>query len=64
MNAATLNRPAAVAAHPAHAHHWIIEEAHGPESEAFCKGCGATRQFRNWLSETDFVMSEERRAAS
>ncbi len=28
-------------------HHWLIEVPDGPTSDARCKLCGATRQFRN-----------------
>jgi hypothetical protein len=45
-----------------HAHHWIIEEAHGPRSRGTCKRCGAERDFRNWLGESgDFTTQEEHR---
>ena len=29
------------------AHHWIIEEAHGPTSRGKCKKCGLQRDFLN-----------------
>ena len=64
MRAATLERPAPTATTQAHAHHWIIEEAHGPESPAFCRVCGESRRFKNWLAESDFVTNEERRSAA
>jgi hypothetical protein len=44
-----------------HAHRWRIDEPAGPTSPATCKICGAIRLFRNWLSETDYLTSEERR---
>ncbi|MGH2634135.1 MAG: hypothetical protein ACRDG3_12055 [Tepidiformaceae bacterium] len=44
----------------AHAHHWVIEEAAGPNSHGVCLGCHAERDFRNWLTESDFVTRGER----
>jgi len=43
-----------------HAHHWVIDEAAGPESHGVCRSCRAEREFRNWLMETDFVTRGER----
>lgn len=47
-------------------HHWKIEEANGPISKGQCikPACGATREFRNWLPETDFVTNTEHRFAT
>lgn len=45
---------------PAHAHHWLIEEATGPKSHGVCRDCHAEREFRNWLAEADFVTRGER----
>lgn len=28
-------------------HHWVIDEANGPESEGRCKKCGESRMYRN-----------------
>ncbi len=44
---------------PEHAHHWRIEEPNGQSSHAICKKCGAEREFRNWLAETDFITRSE-----
>lgn len=44
-----------------HAHHWRIEEPNGNVSLGRCKSCGATKEFKNWLTETDFVTNEEYR---
>lgn len=48
----------------AHAHHWLIEEASGPLSPGRCKTCGATKEFKNWLSDSDFITNEEHRLAA
>ena len=47
-----------------HAHHWLIEEASGPVSQGYCKRCGATKSFKNWLEDTDFITNEEHRLAA
>jgi hypothetical protein len=47
-----------------HAHRWRIEEPSGSESVGVCSSCGATRSFKNWLAETDFITNEERRQAA
>lgn len=47
-----------------HAHHWLIEEASGPLSQGRCKRCGAVREFKNWLEDTDFITNEEHRIAA
>lgn len=47
-----------------HAHHWVIEEASGPLSNGRCKRCGATKAFKNWLEDTDFITNEEHRLAA
>lgn len=44
-----------------HTHHWMIDEANGPQSEGRCKRCGAEKAFKNWLEASDFITSEERR---
>jgi hypothetical protein len=64
MISPTANRATGVAAHATHAHHWIIDEANGPESAGRCRTCGAEKQFRNWLPEADFVTNEEHRSAA
>lgn len=56
MEPVSLNRTEAP-----HAHHWLIEEAQGTLSAGRCKRCGATKQFKNWLEESDFVTNEEYR---
>ena len=48
----------------AHAHRWRIEEADGPVSRGICKSCGAERDFKNWIGETDFITNEEHRQAA
>lgn len=47
-----------------HAHHWLIEEASGAISQGRCKTCGATKDFKNWISDTDFITNEEHRLAA
>jgi hypothetical protein len=47
-----------------HAHHWVIEEPSGPMSRGVCKRCGEEREFKNWLSDADFVTNEEHRQAA
>ena len=47
-----------------HAHHWLIEEASGPVSRGFCKRCGASKDFKNWLEDADFITNEEHRIAA
>lgn len=49
---------------PAHAHHWVIEEAAGPLSGGRCKTCGEARAFKNWLADGDFITNEEHRTAA
>lgn len=44
-----------------HFHHWRIEEANGPRSVGVCKYCGAEKQFKNWLEDSDFITNEEHR---
>ncbi|MBI2767409.1 MAG: hypothetical protein HYX53_16060 [Chloroflexi bacterium] len=47
-----------------HVHHWRIEEARGPVSRGTCKRCGAEKEFKNWIGETDFMTNEEHRQAA
>lgn len=47
-----------------HAHHWVIDEPGGPVSAGTCKLCGATRPFKNWIEEADYLTSEERKSAA
>lgn len=49
---------------PSHAHHWRIDEAQGPRSEGVCRLCGARRNFKNWLEDSDFITNEEHRQAA
>ncbi|MGE5596796.1 MAG: hypothetical protein ACM3S1_12285 [Hyphomicrobiales bacterium] len=51
-------------AQPDHFHRWRIEEPSGPVSKGTCKVCGATREFKNWLSDMDFITNEEHRIAA
>ena len=56
----TLERPTA----SDHFHRWRIEEPNGPVSRGVCKDCGAEKQFKNWLSDMDFITNEEHRNAA
>ncbi|MEX2081066.1 MAG: hypothetical protein WEC33_05575, partial [Dehalococcoidia bacterium] len=47
-----------------HAHRWRIDEPNGPVSLGTCKVCGAEKEFRNWLSDGDFITNEEHRMAA
>jgi hypothetical protein len=47
-----------------HAHRWRIPEPNGPVSTGSCKVCGAEKEFRNWLSDMDFITNEEHRQAA
>lgn len=47
-----------------HGHRWRIEEPDGPVSMGVCKICGATKEFKNWLSDSDFITNEEHRMAA
>lgn len=53
-----------ITARTEHAHHWVIEEASGPVSAGRCKRCGAAKEFKNWLADTDFITNEEHRIAA
>lgn len=66
MATTTTGRPAThtAAAAPGHFHRWVIEEPNGPTSSGVCKECGATKQFKNWLSDMDFITNEEHRSAA
>ncbi len=30
-------------------HHWVIQEADGPQSAGICRLCGAVKEFNNYL---------------
>jgi hypothetical protein len=62
--AENLTTTAPTAAQPDHFHRWRIEEPSGPLSTGVCKTCGATKQFKNWLSDMDFITNEEHRIAA
>ncbi|HJP40831.1 MAG TPA: hypothetical protein QGF35_03905 [Dehalococcoidia bacterium] len=47
-----------------HLHRWRIEEPNGPVSKGACKVCGAEKEFKNWLSDMDFITNEEHRVAA
>ena len=47
-----------------HFHRWRIDEPNGPRSTGVCKVCGVTKEFKNWLSDMDFITNEEHRAAA
>ena len=49
---------------PDHFHHWKIEEPNGQVSRGVCKHCGVEKQFKNWLSDGDFITNEEHRSAA
>lgn len=51
----------ATATKPQHFHRWRIDEPNGPVSMGLCSECGAVKEFRNWLSESDFITNEEHR---
>lgn len=52
-----------VMAPPPHAHHWLIAEAKGLMSPGLCTCCGVWKQFKNWDSGHDFVLTVEARYA-
>lgn len=54
----------AEAVRPDHYHRWRIDEPNGPMSTGVCKICGQTKQFKNWLSDMDFITNEEHRIAA
>lgn len=54
----------AAATQPDHFHRWRIEEPNGPMSRGICKVCGTEKQFKNWLSDMDFITNEEHRIAA
>lgn len=47
-----------------HYHRWRIDEPSGPVSLGVCKVCGTTKEFKNWLSDMDFITNEEHRIAA
>jgi len=47
-----------------HFHRWRIEEPNGPTSKGVCKVCGAEKEFKNWLADSDFITNEEHRVAA
>lgn len=47
-----------------HGHRWRIDEPSGPVSTGVCKICGETKEFKNWLSDSDFITNEEHRMAA
>lgn len=49
---------------PEHFHRWRIDEPNGPTSRGVCKVCGAEKEFKNWLSDMDFITNEEHRVAA
>lgn len=56
--------PKTIGAAPDHFHRWLIDEPNGPMSTGVCKVCGATKRFKNWLSDMDFITNEEHRSAA
>jgi len=64
MQSITVTPVAETTATAEHAHHWLIEEAHGSESRGVCKRCGAIKEFKNWLEDSDFITNEEHRVAA
>jgi hypothetical protein len=61
---ATITATPAAPVQPDHLHRWRIDEPNGPVSEGVCKVCGATKNFKNWLAEGDFITNEEHRMAA
>lgn len=55
---------ARVTAEVDHYHRWRIDEPNGPVSVGVCRECGTTKEFKNWLSDMDFITNEEHRAAA
>ena len=47
-----------------HFHRWRIEEPNGAISLGTCKTCGATKEFKNWLADGDFITNEEHRVSA
>lgn len=47
-----------------HYHRWRIDEPSGPRSTGVCKVCGEHKEFKNWLSDMDFITNEEHRSAA
>ena len=47
-----------------HFHRWRIDEPNGPVSVGVCKTCGTIKEFKNWLSDMDFITNEEHRSAA
>lgn len=41
-------------------HHWLIEEATGPESDGVCLLCGERRIFKNWIDFEQAVQKSGR----
>ncbi|MCC6388036.1 MAG: hypothetical protein U0547_03335 [Dehalococcoidia bacterium] len=64
MPETTIQTPVAQAPQADHLHRWRIEEPNGPRSAGVCKICGQTKEFRNWLSDMDFITNEEHRMAA
>jgi hypothetical protein len=62
MTQATLTAPRPAATD--HFHRWRIDEPNGPTSTGTCRECGATKAFKNWLADGDFITNEEHRAAA
>jgi hypothetical protein len=47
-----------------HAHRWRIDEPSGHMSRGVCRICGAEREFKNWLEDSDFITNTEHRMAA
>lgn len=62
--ATTTATPTAVATAADHFHRWRIDEPNGPTSGGVCKICGVSKEFKNWLSDMDFITNEEHRSAA
>lgn len=61
MEQTTVQAPQAQADHY---HRWRIDEPNGPTSTGVCKVCGIEKNFKNWLSDMDFITNEEHRIAA
>ena len=64
MATTTMTRTPAASVQTDHFHRWRIEEPNGPVSAGVCKLCGATKEFKNWLADGDFITNEEHRMAA
>lgn len=64
MAQASTESKSAAATTEQHFHRWRIDEPNGAVSTGVCKTCGATKEFKNWLADGDFITNEEHRVSS